>query len=118
MAGLDDRTPEYRRDHKLCTGANHGANRFRIEHRSSTKEKPLRQRRREAADQLDGARDRHRDFEGADAALDNGVHHRAQFSRIAQADDRHDPELFDLSNRCTAIEHDLVHTVLALSPEP
>ena len=48
--------------------------------------KPVGQRRRELANQLDGARHRHRDLERADAALGDRVDDGAQLARILHAD--------------------------------
>ncbi len=104
--------PEDGRNHELRTGINHRPRGFGIDDRSGAQQESFRQRRRQAANQLDGTGHRHRHLERSHAARDNRVDDRPQFRRIAEAYNRHDAELFDLSTVSLSIKHDPGHAVV------
>ena len=86
---------EHGADDELRARVDHLERRRGVEHRAGAEEKARRHLRREAGDELDRARHRHRHLERADAALGDGVDDGLQLRGILDPDDGDDSGGFD-----------------------
>ena len=95
VTDLDDRRAQYRTDDKTCAGVDDAGGGLCIEDRAGPEHEITRQRRRQTANQIDGAGHGHRHLECANPAVGERLDHGTQALRFLHANDGDDAHLFD-----------------------